>query len=198
MRHWCSIRAIVLAATEGRVMHLAVGLAFAVIALLSSIQPAKSASAAICDAYARESASKAQGVRDFACGYDLKDPRWTTDRKSHASWCWANPEKTVADETARRRGEIKLCSECRAYANYAVKSAAENDKLRCGFSGPRWNAAAADHFGWCMALRGGESATNTNIAATYKAIAEKIEKSTHSETLERITQIATCKAPKPK
>ena len=175
-------------------MHLAVGLAFAAIALFWSCLPAQSASAAICDAYAKEATSKAQGVRDFACGYDLKDPRWTTERKSHASWCRANPEKTVAAEMAQRRGEIKLCSECRAYANYAVKSAAENDKLKCGFAGPRWNATAADHFGWCMALRAGESAAGTDVAAAYKAIAEKIETSTHSETLERIVQIAACKS----
>jgi len=179
-------------------MHLAVGLAVAATALLFSRVPAQSASAAICDTYAKESASKAQGVRDFACGYDLKDPRWTTNRKSHASWCRASSEKAVADETARRRGEINICEECRAYVRFAMESAAENSKLKCGFSGPRWDAKASDHFGWCMALRGGEGAAGADVAAGYKTISDKIEKSTHAETLERITQIAACKIPRPK
>jgi hypothetical protein len=173
---------------------------FALAAIISLIQPghSRAAGAAVCDGYAKEAAAKAQGVRDLACGYDLKDPLWTTSRKSHANWCRANPENAVVAETARRRGEISICAQCRAYADFAVKSEAENEKRNCGFSGPRWNAAAAEHFGWCMALRGDARAADLDIPASYKTIFEKIEQSTHSETLERIVQIAACKSPTPK
>ena len=177
-------------------MDKVIGLAFTVIVLLSTSSQAHAASVAICGTYVTEAAAKAQGIRQFDCGYDLKDPRWTTDRKELARWCRANPEKTVAAETARRRGEIKICGECRAYARFAAESAAENSKRNCGLSGPRWNDKTSEHFAWCMALRGGESAAEADIAASYKTIAEKIEKSTHSETLERLTDIAKCKSPK--
>lgn len=173
-----------------------IGVAVAAAVLFAAGSPAQAASDAICGVYARESAAKAQGVRQFDCGYDLKEPRWTTDLKDHARWCRANPEKTVAAETARRRGEIKLCAECRVYTRVAVESAAENSKRNCGLSGSRWNDKASDHFAWCMALRNGESAAGTDIAASYKTIAEKIEKSTRSETIERLTGIAKCKSPK--
>ena len=168
----------------------------AAVVLLATGSEARAASRAVCDAYTKESAAKAQGIRQFGCGYDLKDPRWTTDRKDHARWCRANPEKSVAAQTAWRRGEIKLCAECRAYARVAAESAAENRKRNCGFSGPRWNDKASDHFAWCMALRNGESAAGAEIAASYKTITEKIEKSTYSETLDRITDIARCKSQK--
>lgn len=173
-----------------------IGVALAAAVLFSAGSQAQAAGDAICGVYARESAAKAQGVRQFDCGYDLKEPRWTTDLKDHARWCRANPEKTVAAETARRRGEIGLCAECRSYARVAVESAAENGKRNCGLSGPRWNDKAANHFTWCMALRNGESAAGADIAASYKTIAEKIEKSTRSETIERLTGIAKCKSPK--
>jgi hypothetical protein len=190
------IRAIGLTQSKDAAMHVVVGLALAAIVFLIPSKQSQAASAAVCDVYAKESAAKAQGIRQFDCGYDLKEPRWTTDLKDHARWCRANPEKTVATETASRRGEIKLCGECRAYARFAVESAAENSKRNCGLSGPRWNDKASDHFAWCMALRNGESAAGADIAASYKTIAEKIDKSTYSETLERMTDIAKCKSPK--
>jgi hypothetical protein len=173
---------------------MVVGLVVAAVVLLLSSSQAWAASAAVCNTYAKEAAAKAQGVREFACGYDLKDPRWTAERTDHVRWCKAAPEDAVAGETARRRGEMKLCDECRAYARTAAQFAAENRKLKCGFSGPRWSGDAQGHFGWCMALRENESAAGTDIAAAYQSIAAKLEKSTHSETLDRITQITTCKS----
>jgi hypothetical protein len=133
-------------------MSMVIGLAVAAVVLLSSIGQAHAASAATCDAYATEAVVKAQGVRQFACGYDLKDRRWTADRKGHARWCRTTPEDAVASEVARRRGEMKLCQTCRLYTSMATDAAAENRKLKCGFTGPRWSDKATDHFGWCMAL----------------------------------------------
>jgi hypothetical protein len=173
-------------------MRLAVGLAFAATGLLLSRLPAHSASAAICDTYAKEAASKAQGVRDFGCGYDLKDPRWITSRKSHSDWCRASPVKTVADETARRRGEMNLCQTCRVYADMAVEAAVENKKLNCRLSGSSWNESKSDHFAWCMALRDEESTGVPDLAARYQSIATKIETKTREETLARRLQLMKC------
>jgi hypothetical protein len=162
--------------------------------LLISSGHARAASAAVCNVYAKEAAAKARGVREFACGYDLKDPRWTAERTDHARWCKAAPEDAVAREAAHRRGEMKLCDECRVYARAAAQFAAQNRKLKCGFSGPRWGDDAQGHFGWCMALRDNQGAPGADVAASQKAIPSIAEKSTDSEMLGRIQQIATCKS----
>src|SRR5450432_489495 len=162
-------------------MHVVVGLALAAIAFLIPFRQSQAAGAAVCDTYIKEAAAKAQGVRLFDCGYDLNDPRWTTDRKSHARWCRASPEEAVAKETAYRRGEMKLCQTCRAYAEIAAEAAAESDKLKCGLSGPSWNVHADAHFSWCMALRDNESAAGADVAAAYKSITAKIQNVTHPE-----------------
>jgi hypothetical protein len=175
-------------------MRMIIGVALAAVALLFAGGRSQAAGAAACDVYATEAVGKAQGVRQFSCGYDLKEPRWTTDRKSHARWCREAPEDAVARAAAERRGEMKLCGECRAYARASAEFAAENRKLKCGLTGPRWSGDAQAHFGWCMALRESEGAAGGDIVVSYQSIAEKMAKSTHSETLERIEQIATCKS----
>ena len=176
-------------------MYRVIGLTFVAVVLLVTGSPAQAADAATCDAFAAESVAKAQGVRQFACGYDLKGPRWTTDRNGLVRWCRATPKDMVAKELAQRRGEMKICQTCYAYAGLAADSAADNRKLKCGFTGPRWNDGAAAHFAWCMALRENESAQGADIAASYKSIAAKMEISTGPETLERIVQIHECRLP---
>jgi hypothetical protein len=162
-------------------------------ALLLSSGQTWAAGAAACEAYAKEAAAKAQGMREFDCGYDLNEPRWVTDRKDHARWCLANPEKTIAIERAQRRGQMQVCLTCRVYAGMAVEAAAENSKRNCGLTGPRWNEDAAAHFAWCMARRDDESAAGADVAAAYKSIAAKIQNVTHLETFDRTSQIVNCK-----
>ncbi len=174
-------------------MHVVVGLALAAIAFLIPLRQSQAAGTAVCDTYVKEAVAKARGMRSFGCGYDLNDLRWTTDRKSHAQWCRASPEDAVAKETAYRRGEMKLCQSCRAYAEIAAEAAAESDKLKCGFSGTRWNVHPDTHFSWCMALRDNESAAGFDVAATYKSITTKIQNVTHPEAFERRLQIVKCK-----
>ena len=40
---------------------------------------------------------------------------------------------------------------CRDYAQRAVAQNAENDRMRCGFRGPRWHGGEAGHFIFCKA-----------------------------------------------
>jgi hypothetical protein len=169
----------------------------ALVLLLPAAGPALAASAATCSSYVKETAAKAQVVRQFTCGHDPKEARWSAEPKGHEQWCKSASEDAVAKEVSYRRGEMKLCLQCRTYARVAAESAAENGKLKCGFSGPRWSGDAQAHFGWCMAWRNGESAAGgADIAASDKTIAVKFEGSTHSETVKRLTDLAKCKLPK--
>jgi hypothetical protein len=170
-----------------------VGLTFVALVAFGPHDAARAAGAAICNAYAKEAAAKAQGVRDLACGYDLKDPRWTTDRKSHSGWCRASPDKAVASEQAQRRAQMNLCQTCSVYADMAVEAAAENKKLNCGLSGPNWNDNKSDHFAWCMAMRDQESTVNPDVAAATRAIETKFETVTRRETIDRTLRIMKCK-----
>lgn len=174
-------------------MRVIVGLAVAAIAFLIPIRQSQAAAAAVCDTYVKEAMAKAQAVRAFDCGYDLNDLRWTTDRKSHARWCQASPERAVAKETAHRRGEMKICQTCRAYAEIASEAAAENGKLKCGYSGASWDVGVTAHFSWCMALRNNESAAGDDVAAAYKSIAAKIQDVTYPEAFDRRLQIVNCR-----
>jgi len=151
------------------------------------------ASGDVCGAYVMEAVAKAQGVRALDCGYDLKDRRWGTDGDGHARWCKTAPKDAVVKETAQRRGQVKLCQVCRAYATLATRAAADNDKLKCGFAGPSWSKEAAAHFGWCMALRSSEDAIKASAEASYPAITVAMENSMASATGDRIRNIDECK-----
>ena len=168
--------------------------ALAAAGLLLSADLSAAADSATCDIYVREAVAKAQGVRAFNCGYDLNDPRWDTKRSGHAAWCRSADKETVARETARRRGEIKLCQTCRAYANLAVSAAADNIKLKCGFEGPRWGKEAQAHFGWCVQQHTRPGADEKDVAAAYKASLEKMYKPINYETYARAIQTAHCKS----
>jgi len=165
--------------------------AFAV--LLSAIA-CRAAEKATCDAYVNEAVSKAQGIREFKCGFELDDPRWGMDRDGHARWCKDASKEDVALEQARRRGEIKLCQTCRAYADVAVAAAADKTKLECGFEGARWNGNAEDHFGWCIQQRRTIGADEKNVAAAYKVALQKTREPLNSEAGARVREAAACKA----
>jgi len=155
--------------------------------------PAFAAGGDVCDAYVRETVAKAHGVRGLECGYDLKDRRWAVDRDGHARWCKAASKDVVVKETAQRRGQVKLCQVCRAYATLATRAAADNDKLKCGFAGPRWSKEAAAHFGWCMALRNSEDAIKASAAGSSASITAAMENSIAPEASDRIREIDECR-----
>jgi hypothetical protein len=166
-------------------------------AAISCSSAARAADAKTCDAYVKEATAKAQGVRQFNCGFDGNDPRWSSERGAHAAWCESADKDAVERETTRRRGELKLCETCRTYAGLALAAAADNVKLKCGFEGPRWGDNAEDHFGWCMAQRGQVDADEKDIAAAYKANLQKTLKPVGLETGERATQILLCQPRRP-
>ncbi|HKY87854.1 MAG TPA: hypothetical protein VJL90_13930 [Pseudorhodoplanes sp.] len=175
-------------------MHKSIGSIIVTIAVLLPVGAGRAADKATCDAYVNEAVSKAQGVRQFECGFQLDDPRWGTDRDGHARWCKDASKDDVAREQARRRGEIKLCQTCRGYADAAATSAANSIKFACGFEGPRWNAKAEDHFGWCMQQRETIGAEEKNVAAAYKASLQKMQQPVDLEAGIRVREAMACKA----
>jgi hypothetical protein len=154
---------------------------------------ARAADAKTCDAYVKEATAKAQGIRQFNCGFDVNDPRWATERNGHAAWCKTADKETVERESARRRGEIKLCQTCRTYAALAVAAAADNVSRKCGYDGPRWHAAADGHFGWCMAQYARPAADEKDRVAAEKAALAKLPAALDPETGGRVVMIAQCK-----
>jgi hypothetical protein len=183
-----------MAAAMGLRMRNAVGAALAVAVLAVSVNLGHAADAATCDAYVKEAVAKAQGVRQFNCGFDLNDPRWGTDRRGHAAWCKDADKETVEREAAHRRGEMKLCETCRAYANLATAAASDNARRKCGYEGARWTDKAENHFNWCAGQRERIAADEKDIAAAYKASLEKMRTPINLETTVRTLQVTDCKS----
>jgi hypothetical protein len=179
-------------------MHKTIRAAFTVMGLLLQAGATLAADPKTCDAYVKEATAKAQGIRQFNCRFDANDPHWTTERNAHAVWCKSADKETVERESARRRGEIQVCQTCRAYAEVGVAAAADNAKLRCGYEGPRWNAKAEDHFGWCMEHRGRVAADESDMAAAYKATIAKMQRPLGAETGARAHETMACRSRKPK
>ena len=171
-----------------------IGSIFVAIAVLLPAGAGRAADDATCNAYVNEAVVKAEGVRQFKCGFDLNDPRWGADRGVHTRWCQAASREQVAREQARRRGEMKLCQTCRAYADVAVAAAADNVTLKCGYEGPRWNDKAEDHFGWCIQQRQVIGAEERNVAAAYQVALQKTQNPLNSEMGARVREAAACKA----
>jgi hypothetical protein len=170
----------------------AVSAACAAMALLLQAG-AHAADAATCAAYVKEATAKAHGIRQFNCSFDLNDPRWSPRPSGHATWCKSADKDTVERETARRRGEIKLCQTCRSYADLAVAAAADNVRLKCGYKGPRWGDKASDHFEWCVEQHGRISADEKDAKTAYKVAFEKTRKLAAGESGARQAEFASCK-----
>jgi hypothetical protein len=162
--------------------------------MMSCSSVAGAADAKTCDAYVKEATAKAQGVRQFNCGFDVNDPRWSTGRSGHAAWCKTVDKEAVERESARRRGEIKLCQTCRAYATLAVSAVSDNASRKCGFPGARWTDKAENHFDWCMEQRDRVAANEKDISAAYKAALDKLRTPINLETTARTLQVTDCKA----
>jgi hypothetical protein len=174
-------------------VHKVVCAAFIAMGLLLQAGAAHAADAAICDAYVKEATAKAEGVRSYNCGFDLNDPRWSTGRSGHAAWCKSADKETVARETARRRGEIRVCQTCRNYAALAVAAAADNVSRKCGYDGPRWDSAADAHFEWCIAQYARPGADAKGPVAVQKDALAKMDTSLNPETGGRAVMIAQCR-----
>jgi hypothetical protein len=154
---------------------------------------ARATDAKTCDAYVKEATAKAQGIRQFNCGFDVNDPRWTTERNGHAAWCKTADKETVEREATLRRGEIKLCQTCRTYAVLAVAAAADNVSRKCGYDGPRWGSAADAHFDWCMAQYARPAADEKDRVAAEKDALAKLPTALNPETGRRAILIALCR-----
>jgi hypothetical protein len=105
-----------------------------------------------CDGYAAQAVETVNAVLDYGCGYDLDNPRWSTDRNVHRQWCMAARDESVDLETARRGVHRMECRLCRDYSADALSALSVMSKNKCSFdpSSPRWSGDGNAHFSWCM------------------------------------------------
>lgn len=166
-------------------------LSWIVAAAIVCANPALAAGPARCDAYAADAAKAALTVRKLACGFNLKDPRWSSsDPSVHNRWCRSASDDDVNQEQQERDADLNRCEVCRSYAKGAVAANRENIKYHCGFAGDRWGSSEAAHFNWCMA-----HATDTVTVAEGLLNDLKVQ-ILDFEDGERADDLAKCKAQK--
>ena len=104
-----------------------------------------------CEGYANSALSQADTAKRGRCGYT--GPRWTTIKEDHRRWClsFGNDQTAPCNEYNARYREIEACwAWCRKYGVQATDAANKNEKLGCGFTGPRWSIERDDHVIWCQ------------------------------------------------
>lgn len=113
----------------------------------------------ICTGYAEQAAAQIEENRERGCGF--LGPRWSPDSRAHYEWCLAAPLEEVRREAEARARALERCGgpddpapRCREYADEAAAQELENQRRRCGFSGPRWSLDADGHYAWCMVTGG--------------------------------------------
>jgi hypothetical protein len=147
----------------------------------------------VCEAYVAESMAAAQKVRDLQCGYDLDHPQWSQDPEVHLRWCRASRDESVDEENINRRAGVSNCQTCRAYSDQALAAADVNEKLGCGFTGPRWSTDPNVHFGWCMGVRGPHSG---GVVGAIAGLTGPSEMTLDPESAERDREAAQCRVNK--
>lgn len=50
---------------------------------------------------------------------------------------------------AMATGPANAQSNCQWYGSTSLKQQQQNEKLKCGFTGPEWNTDLARHLAWC-------------------------------------------------
>jgi len=103
-----------------------------------------------CIVYSNEAGRQAQEAIRLRCGFS--GPVWSIDTLAHMRWCEGANDVSVAHERGERFNALRNCGACRDYATEAQQAAKTNEQLGCGFSGPRWQTNADNHFRWCLGL----------------------------------------------
>jgi hypothetical protein len=147
----------------------------------------------VCKAYVDEALAAAQKVRDLQCGYDLDHPQWSQNPEVHERWCRESLDESVDEENISRRNGVSRCETCRTYSDQALAAAADNEKLGCGFTGPRWSTDPGVHYGWCMEVRGPRSGGPVGAIA---GLTGPMEMTLDPEATERNREIGQCRLDK--
>jgi hypothetical protein len=128
-----------------------------------------------CETYALKAIEDSKA--GAACGFS--GLRWDTDINNHLNWCLNVDDRALpsGETTARTRGLADCTKQnnapvfCQKYVDEAVAAAKQNETLGCGYSGARWDTDPNGHLAWCLALRGDQSAPNTETAARTTGLA---------------------------
>jgi hypothetical protein len=125
-------------------------LAITVMFVSLSLAPAQVQAAGheACIVYSNDAVRKATEAANLRCGFS--GPAWSTNPSGHMRWCLGTNEDSIEYEKKKRDSFLFNCRFCRDYANSASQDNKENEQLRCGFSGPRWQSNIESHFRWCV------------------------------------------------
>jgi len=108
----------------------------------------------VCEAYARDAVQAFQASQQHGCG--RQGPRWHDNRDAHYNWCRGAPAEWVANESAFRANDLRVCRRepgaeaCGRYATIAVEAQRFNLGRQCRFSGARWGDSYDHHLAWCL------------------------------------------------
>ncbi|MGE0846258.1 MAG: hypothetical protein AB7L41_08305 [Flavobacteriaceae bacterium] len=148
--------------------------------------PGQARAAWDCQAYADFALRDVNKAKAAQCGFT--GPRWSADRGLHVGFCTerlsANDDNAMTSETRIRENDVFGCEQrfrCTAYSKTAIQAVGEATQLGCGFKPPRWSPDEGLHFGYCM----GREAAGDQYAIS-------------NETAIRATQLAGCKAARPR
>jgi hypothetical protein len=105
--------------------------------------------------------TRAVALKEQAARCGLTGPRFDAAYDDHVRFCMANPRSRADEEDKARADALAACGAtagagkdayCKGYAQEAVDQAnkARNAPLKCGLSGPRYDATYWEHFGWCQ------------------------------------------------
>ncbi|WP_046475559.1 hypothetical protein [Candidatus Filomicrobium marinum] len=76
----------------------------------------------------------------------------------------------IAAGTMLLPAAVQAQSSCKWYAATALKQQQENERLRCGFTGPAWHSNVPEHMQWCASVS--PSATKESAQQRDKMLAD--------------------------
>ena len=131
-----------------------------------------------CAIYSKTAVAQNEQNKSHGCGFT--GSRWSSDEKSHTSWCIGVSQSVADRETAARVEELLKCGVkfpagankwSNIYAHVAVAQNEANKAAGCNLSGSRWSSDYNHHYQWCLKV-------DRNIAK--------------AEMTERMNQLAQC------
>ena len=110
-----------------------------------------------CRDYATKAISQNDENLRKRCGYTGES--WQSNRRVHFDYCMSVSSSQARREQEARNKSLNECeatgggdpdeTDCRDYAEKAVASAKEAERLGCGYSGDRWTRVYTRHYNWC-------------------------------------------------
>lgn len=144
-----------------------------------------------CTKYAKDAIQQIQKNYDENCGFS--GPRWANNEAAHHFWC-IQPGTTIgmiSGEDQARKNDLSVCmanaqntgsaprpataltaQQCENYKNAMSKFAKENIKMKCGYTGGRFDDNPTGHYNWCYEPSNTKAIVGAEMESAEKAIAQ--------------------------